>query len=67
MKLSEKKLSLKAVIFLTVLIPIVVIAASSIAIIITAKSVQPQETADASLSVRRNMPSEPFRKMKRMH
>ncbi len=49
MKLSEKKLSLKAVIFLTVLIPIVVIAASSIAIIITAKSVQPQETADASL------------------
>lgn len=49
MKLAEKKLSLKAVILLTIIIPVLVIAASSIAIIITAKSVQPQETADASL------------------
>lgn len=49
MKLSEKKLSIKAVILLTIIIPVLVITASSIAIIITAKSVQPQETADASL------------------
>lgn len=49
MKLSEKKLSLKSIILITMLIPVLVIAASSIAIIITAKSVQPQETADASL------------------
>lgn len=49
MKLSEKKLSVKSIIAITVIIPILVIAASSIAIIITAKSVQPQETADPSL------------------
>ncbi len=49
MKLSEKKLSLKSIILLTIIIPVLVIAASSAAIVITAKSVQPQETADASL------------------
>lgn len=49
MKLSEKKLSLKSIILLTIIIPVLVIAASSVAIVITAKSVQPQETADASL------------------
>lgn len=49
MKLSKKKLSLKSIILITILIPVLVIAASSVAIIITAKSVQPQETADASL------------------
>lgn len=49
MKLSEKKLSIKGIILLTIIIPALVIAASSVAIIITAKSVQPQETADASL------------------
>jgi uncharacterized protein YjdB len=49
MKLSDKKLSLKSIILITILIPVLVIAASSVAIIITAKSVQPQETADASL------------------
>ena len=49
MKLSEKKLSVKSIIALTVIIPILVIAVSSVAIIITAKSVQPQETADPAL------------------
>ena len=49
MKLSEKKLSVKSIILITILIPILVIAASSVAIIITAKSVQPQETADPAL------------------
>lgn len=49
MKLSEKKLSLKGIILMTIIIPVLVIAASSVAIVITAKSVQPQETADASL------------------
>lgn len=49
MKLSEKKLSIKSIILITIIIPVLVIAASSVAIIITAKSVQPQETADLSL------------------
>ncbi len=49
MKLSEKKLSIKGIILITIIIPVLVIAASSVAIVITAKSVQPQETADISL------------------
>lgn len=49
MKLSEKKLNLKSIILITIILPVLVIAASSIAIYITAKSVQPQETADPSL------------------
>lgn len=49
MKLSEKKLSVKGIILITIIIPVLVIAVSSVAIIITARSVQPQETADASL------------------
>ncbi len=49
MKLSEKKLNLKSIILVTIILPVLVIAASSIAIYITAKSVQPQDTADPSL------------------
>lgn len=49
MKLAEKKLSIKSIIILLIVVPVLVIMASSIAIVITAKSVQPQETADASL------------------
>lgn len=49
MKLADKKFSIKSIVLLSLIIPILVIAASSVAIVITAKSVQPQETADASL------------------
>ncbi len=49
MNLSEKKLNIKSIILITVILPVFVIVASSIAIYITAKSVQPQETADISV------------------
>lgn len=41
MKLTEKKLNVKSIILVTVILPVLVILVSSIAIIITAKSVQP--------------------------
>ncbi len=49
MKLSEKKLNIKSIILITVILPVFVIISSSIAIYITAKSVQPQETAPLSI------------------
>lgn len=49
MKITEKKLNVKSIILITVILPIVVILVSSIAIIVTAKSVQPQATLDPSL------------------
>ena len=44
MKLTEKKLSIKSILLITILLPVLVIALSSVTIIITAKSVQPQDT-----------------------
>lgn len=41
MKLTEKKLSIKSIILVTVILPVLVILVSSIAIVITAKTVQP--------------------------
>ncbi len=49
MKLTEKKLSIKSILLITVILPVIVILASSVAIYITAKSVQPQDTFDMSL------------------
>lgn len=49
MKLSEKKLNTKSIIIITILLPILVMLVSSIAIYITAKSVQPGSVLDASL------------------
>lgn len=49
MKLSEKKLSIKSILLITIILPVLVITASSVAIYITARSVQPQETADPAL------------------
>ena len=44
MKLTEQKLSIKSILLITILLPVLVIALSSVAIVITAKSVQPQDT-----------------------
>lgn len=49
MKLSEKKLNVKSIILITIILPVVVILVSSIAIIITAKSVQPGSVFDTSV------------------
>lgn len=49
MKLSEKKLNVKSILLITVILPVFVIVISSVAIYITAKSVQPGSTLDASL------------------
>ena len=49
MKLTEKRLNTKSILLITIILPIVVIIISSIAITITAKSVQPGETLDMSL------------------
>ncbi len=68
MKLSEKKLSIKSVLIITVLLPVFVILVSSIAIVITAKSVQPQDTLDISLLDKTDIsvpstPAEAFEKL----
>ena len=47
MKLSEKKLNVKSILLITVILPVFVIVISSVAIYITAKSVQPGSTLDA--------------------
>ena len=44
MKLTEQKLSIKSILLITILLPVLVIALSSVAIVITARSVQPQDT-----------------------
>ncbi len=49
MSLSEKKLNIKSIILITILLPVFVILISSVAIYITAKSVQPGTTIDAAL------------------
>ncbi len=49
MKLSEKTLNVKSILLITIILPVVVIFASSIAIIITAKSVQPGSVFDISV------------------
>lgn len=49
MKLTEKRLNFRSILLITILLPVFVIVASSVAIYITAKSVQPQETADISI------------------
>lgn len=49
MKFSEKKLNVKSILIITVILPALVIAVSSVAIYITAKSVQPGSTLDMSL------------------
>ena len=51
MKLSEKKLSTKSILLITIIFPVIVILLSSIAIVITARSVQPQDTVDPSFFV----------------
>ncbi len=48
MKLTEKKLSIKSILLITIILPVVVILLSSVAIVITARSVQPQDTVDPS-------------------
>ena len=47
MKLTEQKLSIKSILLITILFPVLVIALSSVAIVITAKSVQPQDTVSS--------------------
>lgn len=61
MKLSEKKLSVKSIILITIILPVVVILISSIAIVITARQVQPQDTLDPSFftEVKYTVASEP--------
>lgn len=49
MKFTEKKLNIKSILLITIILPVMVILASSVAIYITAKSVQPQDTFDMSL------------------
>ncbi len=49
MKLTEKKLNTKSILLISIILPVLVIIISSIAITITAKSVQPGETLDMSL------------------
>ncbi|MBR3766789.1 MAG: Ig domain-containing protein [Clostridia bacterium] len=49
MKVTEKKLNIKSILLITVILPILVIIISSVAIYVTAKSVQPQDTLDISL------------------
>ncbi|MBQ9945864.1 MAG: Ig domain-containing protein [Clostridia bacterium] len=49
MKLTEKKLNVKSIILITLILPVLVIGLSSAAIIITARSVQPQDTLDMKL------------------
>lgn len=46
MKLSEKRLNIKSILIITVILPVFVIAVSSVAIYITAKSVQPGSVLD---------------------
>lgn len=48
MKLQEKKLNVKSILILTLVLPIVVIALSSIAVVVTAKSASEQQTFDLS-------------------
>lgn len=48
MSLSEKKLNTKTVLLITIIFPVLVIILSSIAIVITARQVQPQDTVDPS-------------------
>lgn len=48
MKITEKKLSIRSIILVTFILPVAVIIISSVAIYITARSVQPQETFDLS-------------------
>ena len=48
MSLSEKKLNTKSILLITIILPVIVIILSSIAIVITARQVQPQDTVDPS-------------------
>lgn len=48
MKLQDKKLNVKSILILTLVLPIVVIALSSIAVVVTAKSASEQQTVDLS-------------------
>lgn len=56
MKLSEKKLNIKSILIITIILPVFVIAVSSIAIVITAKSVQPGAVLDTSLLKEEGLP-----------
>lgn len=49
MKLTQKKLNVKSILLITIILPLIVILVSSVAIVITAKSVQPGSTLDMSL------------------
>lgn len=49
MNISDKKLNVKSIIIITVILPVLVITLSSIAIVITAKSVQPSAVLDTAL------------------
>ncbi len=48
MKLTEKKLNIRSILIITIIFPVLVIVLSSVAIVITARSVQPQDTVDPS-------------------
>ena len=61
MKLTDKKLNTGSILLITIICPVIVIFLSSIAIFLTAKTVQPQDSVDPSFfeNIKYTIPAEP--------